>query len=163
MSVSRGINRPKITQVGFDALTAEMPTGCVVWIGGKTAKGYGEFALDHQRWYAHRYAWTRAFGDIPEGMQVLHKCDNPPCVNPAHLFLGTNADNHADKIAKGRQRGAHAGEDNHKAVLTVSDVKWIRYLRSLGGTQQRIAEIIGAKRATVRAVLDGRTWNHVSV
>jgi len=72
---------------------------CWVWIGGHMRGGYGRFKVDGQMQQAHRVAW----GDVPEGMQVLHRCDNPPCVRRSHLFLGTNSDNVADMLAKGRQ------------------------------------------------------------
>ena len=76
---------------------------CIVWDRYVNDKGYGRRHHNGKFWLVHRLEWTLANGDIPEGMCVLHKCDNPPCINLDHLFLGTNVDNIADKVAKGRQ------------------------------------------------------------
>lgn len=76
------------------------PSECWLWTGSKHKQGYGLYGAGPRR--AHRIAWTLIHGEIPPGLQVLHRCDNPPCVNPAHLFLGTDKDNHQDKAAKGR-------------------------------------------------------------
>ena len=79
----------------------EPNTGCFLWIGG-LAKGYGRFSVGGHTGRASHYAWERVNGPVPRGMWVCHKCDNPPCVNPAHLFIGTASDNQRDSVAKGR-------------------------------------------------------------
>lgn len=75
---------------------------CWVWTKGHLRAGYGALKFQRQRWMAHRLAFTLSTGPIPDGLKVCHKCDNPICCNPGHLFLGTNADNHKDMRAKGR-------------------------------------------------------------
>ena len=77
---------------------------CLEWTGYTRAFGYGQLMVDGKCVGTHRVAWTLANGPIPDGICVLHRCDNPPCCEPAHLFLGTAADNTADMIAKGRHR-----------------------------------------------------------
>jgi len=81
----------------------KLDSGCWEWTGSRNEKGYGRFnAGGHSPIGAHRYAWQLAYGPVPPGRMVLHECDNPPCVNAAHLFLGTAADNMTDMVAKGR-------------------------------------------------------------
>lgn len=101
----------------FDLLTPVPESGCLLWFGHWGHKGYGRIhsvRLGGQQ--AHRFAWELKNGPIPDGIHVLHKCDTPPFCNPDHLFLGTNLDNVADKIRKGRQ-GRASGEVNRSAKL----------------------------------------------
>ncbi len=89
------------------------PRGCCLWTAGKFKNGYGAFWVNGQNHRAHRVAWEIANGPIPDGLGVLHQCDTPACQNVNHLFLGTNIDNTADKVAKGRQaKGPGAGPKN---------------------------------------------------
>jgi hypothetical protein len=89
----------------LQARSQPMPSGCTEFRGAHDSKGYGQLmdAEIDQPVKAHRIAWFVAYGTIPTGMHVLHRCDNPGCINPTHLFLGTNADNIRDMVAKGRQ------------------------------------------------------------
>lgn len=84
----------------------KLKNGCWEWRGVRTAGVYGEVRVNGKGVRAHRYMWEQANGPIPSGLWVLHRCDNPPCVNPAHLFLGTAKDNLLDAIQKGRHRGS---------------------------------------------------------
>lgn len=80
-------------------------TGCLEWTAGKSHFGYGKYHIKRVGFATHRIAWVLAHGPIPDGLCVCHRCDNPPCLNEDHLFLGTMADNHADMRAKGRGKG----------------------------------------------------------
>lgn len=134
---------------------------CWTWSGHRDRQGYGE--LHHRGMYlrAHRVAWQLMNGPIPDGLHVLHHCDNPPCVNPAHLFLGTNADNVADKTAKGRGRGGR-GEAHRNAKLTADQVREIRELAASGLTQREIAARYGVRHTAIGKILRGERWGHLS-
>lgn len=135
---------------------------CWIWTGGKTYGGYGVFCLDGQMRRAHRIAWIITNGPIPDGMEVLHRCDNPPCVNPAHLCLGTHQDNMDDMARKGR--GNHfgtRGEQNGKARLTTRDIRLIREMVGSGMTHKAAARQFGVARTTVTAIIRGVNWKHV--
>ena len=93
----------KTLEERFISKSVPQPSGCVEWSGHRNEKGYGRIGTLGGAISAHRLAWKLAFGEIPNGLCVCHSCDNPPCVNVEHLWLGTHADNAADKVAKGRQ------------------------------------------------------------
>ncbi len=92
-----------------------MPSGCIEWQGPRIKFGYGQISYDGRVMGAHRVAWILAGRDLPDDLCVLHKCDNPPCVNPDHLFLGTKADNNADRLAKGRYSREFFAKSPHRA------------------------------------------------
>ncbi len=147
------------------------PDECWEWQGSRLKTGYGQFAVSRSRAaLAHRMSWELANGPIPDGMHVLHHCDNPPCVNPAHLFLGSNEDNIADRVAKGRSpAGRHhwtaqrpnrvaRGSRSGTAKLSEADAGKIRELRRAGYTQQEIADRFGVSRATVYLIQENKRW-----
>ena len=133
---------------------------CWLWTGAKDPKSYGKFGWHNRRSKrCHRLAWELAHGRIPKGLQVLHRCDNPPCVNAAHLFLGTPKDNTHDAIAKNRL--AH-GEHHGNARLTNHDVLQIRArYNGIFGQQTAIARIYGISPTTVRDIVHGINWRHL--
>lgn len=92
------------TEADFWKRVSKLPADCWIWTARRDDSGYGTFTFSGKDCKAHRLAWTFSFGSIPHGLNVLHACDNPPCCNPQHLFLGTCADNNADRFAKGRYR-----------------------------------------------------------
>ena len=114
MTKSRGIvNRSLTPDQRFENLYLPEPNGgCFLWIGS-CAKGYGRFSVGGHLIKATRYAWEQANGPIPNGMLVCHRCDNPPCVNPRHLFIGSMLDNMRDQGAKGRNYWKNKTECKH--------------------------------------------------
>lgn len=130
--------------------------GCWEWSGARTGKGYGAIKLGGRMVPAHRVSWKLAFGPIPDGLLVLHRCDNRPCVRPDHLFLGTHADNMADMVAKDRQG---AGERNHEAKLTWASVRQIRERYSATDLScSELARALGVSKYAVQQIVKGRTW-----
>lgn len=121
--------------------------------------GYGSVWVDGKLWGAHRLAYTITKGPIPEGLKVLHSCDNPPCCNPAHLRIGTQLDNARDREERGRGNQP-AGEDNSQSKLTTRDVIFIRRCRDIFNTED-MARMLGVQRSAVCKVLEGSTWGHV--
>ena len=98
-------------QQRLDRSTIRDPkTGCILWTGCRNPNGYGKLAIAGRLWLAHRASWTAARGPIPAGLVVCHKCDVRTCINPKHLFLGTQADNMADRVAKLRRTTAPVPE-----------------------------------------------------
>ncbi len=131
---------------------------CWLWLGQISRGGYGK----HCHMLAHRLVWLFSGREIPERLCLLHRCDNPPCVNPDHLFIGTQRENMNDMDAKGRRRNSsQRGEANGFPKLTVAIVKDIWRLKYQGMSQHSTARELGITRAAVCDVIRGRTWRHV--
>ena len=138
-----------------------MDTPCLEWQAFRN-KGYGVFRVSSSRVdLAHRVAWEIAHGCVPGGMGVLHRCDNPACVNADHLFLGTQRDNVADMLAKGR-RGIFVGSANGRAKLTELDVRRVWNLHRSGWTGKRIASELGVGQSRISGILTRKNWAHVN-
>lgn len=143
--------------------------GCTLWRGCLSSNGYGRFwhdAADHR---AHRVSWMLFVGPIHDGLCVLHHCDVRSCVNPEHLFIGTQQDNMDDKIRKGRDGPCRAGllsadrrgERNSQARLTEAQAKEILLRADAGETARSLAMEFGVARLTVRRLVSGVTWAHL--
>lgn len=129
---------------------------CWIWTGSINDSGYGMLTVRSKPDRAHRISWRLHNGDIPEGLILCHSCDNRRCVNPDHLFLGTDADNMRDKVNKKRH---HWGESTPSSKLTVSDVVNIRRIYSLGGVSQKaLSERFGVSQPAIQGIISGRLW-----
>lgn len=150
----------------------EKTDGCWPWKGAKVS-GYGKITITGRIWRAHRRAWFLVNGPIPPALDVLHHCDNRPCCRPDHLFLGTNADNIADRVAKGRSpRGdSHwsrrhpekmaRGEAVGGAKLTAAQVSEIRSRHAEGEASYSLGPRFGVSPRTIRDITSGKLWKHV--
>jgi hypothetical protein len=147
---------------------------CWEWSRKRDRRGYGRFATTSSRYVsAHRMAWELTHGEIPKGLSVLHRCDNPPCVRPDHLFLGTPADNVADMLAKGResrgkQHGAaiknpRRGSDKPEAILTDDQVRAIRAaFTGKRGELAALARRYGIRPSHAWKIVHRTIWAHIA-
>lgn len=149
----------------FDArLEVGMPHDCWIWQGCLNNMGYGFMLFYGKNTLAHRLAWLRANGKPPTGMEVCHKCDNPPCCNPSHLFLATHAENMTDKERKGRG-GQLKGEHHGASKLTAEQVLEIRarykkYSRNEQGSVA-LAKEFGVCLQSICEIIIRKTWKHI--
>lgn len=129
-------------------------SGCWLWAGCQTGGGYGKVKVAQRTGLAHRHAYALMVGPISEGKIICHRCDTPLCVNPAHLYAGTDLDNSRDKMARGRDRKA-TGEANPNAKLTWVQV---REIRAAGGSCAVIGKRYGVDPSTVWDIRRGAIW-----
>lgn len=134
---------------------------CWEWTANRR-NGYGRFKVDGRLLTAHRVSYELFVGEIPKGMLVLHKCDNCGCVNPQHLWLGTQEDNVNDMMGKGRHNTLR-GDDIGTANLTVEQVIQIKKMLKTLRNRQIVAEKFGVTRTCIRYIDTGQTWSHVVV
>jgi len=135
----------------FHRHTATASSGCLEWTGRRDKDGYGRFWLADRMEQAHRVSWRLHSGAIPVGLSVLHSCDNPPCVNPAHLFLGTQADNVGDMIQKGRRVAYRK--------ITRPVATEIRKMAVRGDmTQAAVGAVFGLRQQMVSASVHNHYW-----
>jgi len=148
----------------FWGLTRMSNGGCLVWTGKRRSFGYGILNANGRSLRAHRVSWELAHGAIPSGMVVCHRCDNPPCVNPDHLFLGTQADNMRDCFRKNRIfRFAGFKASNHSCTkLSLNETDELRRLYATGWFRQMdLAEIFHVDQSSVSRVVRGDHWTAV--
>lgn len=150
--------QPVLMRLNANIIKTE--SGCHEWCGTRNIHGYGVIRVRHKGILAHRASYEVMVGPIPDGMSILHSCDNRACINPEHLFVGTQADNVADMNSKGR--GA-VGMKSGSAVLTDLDVICIRHIYKKGIPTKALSVAFGVDEKTIRKAATGKTWSHVSV
>lgn len=157
---AKAAKQPPLPERFWSKVDRSLSDGCWPWTASVRRKdeGYGAFWLDGRHRPAHRVAWELTFGQIPEGLVVCHRCDNPPCCNPEHLFLGTPLENNDDKVAKRRHP---IGERHHKAILTTADVLEIREARKFRGYRAALAEKFGVRPHTITEIRGMKSWKDI--
>lgn len=151
------------------AISVNEVTGCWEWLQARTVTGgYGVVSIANRQQRVHRAMWRVKFGEIPDGMCVLHKCDNPPCCNPEHLFLGTIGDNNRDRDEKGRHakgeactrnRRSYKGSHNPRAKLSDEKAEYIRSRYAVGGIRLKdLAVEFGVSIHSVWMIVKGRRY-----
>lgn len=151
----------------------DLASGCWLWIAALNNKGYGVMGAGPRGagiTYAHRFSWLLRHGPVADDLEVCHKCDNPRCVNPDHLFLGTHSDNMKDaankqRMARGKRSGAHTkperrrlGEDHGHHKLTEQAVQEIR---GSGQSNRALATKFGVNERTISGVRNHESWRHL--
>lgn len=148
----------------FDRLfsrVSELENGCLVYTWGKDKDGYGWMGYRNKQKRTSQLAYHLCIGDIPQGMHVLHSCDNPPCCNPKHLFLGNDKINTNDKMAKDRHLGLKGSELS--LMLNEEMVVEIKALIAGDITYREIAQKFNVSISCINHIANGRTWNHVQL
>lgn len=154
---------PHTGQPAWNRMTPERFWSLTVWRGEcqewvkEHPSGYGRVAYHGKDYKANRLAWILTNGPIPDGLHVLHTCDNPRCVRPSHLFLGTHAQNMADMVAKGRSP-SRPGTSNHWAKFTDAQVQAIRASHRSGASIVSLAGQYGADRHTISRLIRGLSY-----
>ena len=158
---------PKFQPVNFikrrflKRIVKKTTSGCWIFDSVKFKKGYGNFLLNRKQQIAHRVSWIIFRGAIPPKMSVCHRCDNPPCVNPNHLFIGTVKDNNRDCVKKGRwKNNGLIGENHPFSIFKPRDIRKIRALLERI-SNYKIARMYKCSPSTIRQIGERETWKHV--
>lgn len=163
-NATKNINHPRLKDIIRFCSRVRLADSlsCWEWVGSFTDKGYGQFSYRSYSFLAHRFAYYLHFNEDPKGLFVCHRCDNPKCVNPNHLFLGTCKDNHLDMIAKGRKGyGGKPGEKHLLSKIKDCDVPAIRKLREEGLTYDEIGRRFGVTAGPVWRVINGQSRSYI--
>jgi len=153
MRLNHSTAQEKLDFYGWDV----REDGCWIWRGPLKGE-YGVVSVKGKQFAAHRLSYERKHGPIPAGLVGCHTCDNPPCINPDHLFAGTQSENMADMMAKGRNT---YGSRQHASKLTDAAVRGIRQARAAGADVIDIAESYGIHKRQVYKIINREQWKHV--
>lgn len=160
------MNHPKTEDVARFLDKMQITDSCWIWIGARSSAGYGHFYFYDKVVLAHRFSYELFVGPIEPGKLILHRegCGNPICINPFHLYMGTDADNAQDRVRWGNHISC-CGEKNNSAKLSERDVLAIRSAHKSGEyiSISAMADEFGVTRASISNVIRGVTWKHLEV
>jgi hypothetical protein len=156
------IKKKPVEERFWDKVNKNTGTDCWHFTGAILKNGYGQFGINYKMVYAHRFAYELHKDPIPEGMIVMHSCDNRKCVNIDHLSLGTQLDNMRDMVKKNRGNKAK-GSLSGKSKLTEDQILLIKNKLNLGETQINIAKEFQVRQTTISRIKRGEIWSHVQI
>lgn len=151
------MSKPNTVHSVWRRIQVDTNTGCWLWMGSKNSQGYGHIGVKGKIEGTHRVAFKSVYGYLTKGLDICHHCDNPPCVNPEHLFEGTRLDNIQDAMHKGR---IQKGEQRPGSKLTEEKVRQIRCIGD-NISSRKLAKKFGVSYHVVATVLNGTSWKHV--
>lgn len=141
----------------------EPNSGCLLWEGAMNGHGYGTIRAAGRQVFAHRAAWLIAYGEIPSGKCILHRCDNPACISPTHLFVGSHSDNMQDMRSKGRGVLPNLRGESHPASkLSEEHVRQIVTRLLSGDLQTAIARDFNISLGAIEGISQGKKWRHIT-
>lgn len=167
-AIEAALDEPIDFQLGICSRSTFDPSGCWLWRGSRSDRGYGLMKAYKKQVYAHRVSWAVFNGRSPRGLCICHTCDEPQCVNPEHLWSGTRADNNRDMELKGRRANAPAknprkGTDASWSILSERQVAWIRQQRrDTGARYSSLAYALNVPVRTVSNAATGFSWKHLN-
>lgn len=158
--------KESLKRILLSKINKDVVNGCWNWQGATGFKGYGRIKFEQKVYLSHRISFLVFHGEDPGKLFVCHKCDNPSCLNPDHLFLGSRSENMKDCSAKGRlyknkKEDVVFGEDVGSSKLKNSDIEKIRNLLADGWKQARIARLFGVNRSQINRIFSGKSWNRI--
>lgn len=155
MDTTMALMKPKHLKREVELWNPPELSPCIEWSKSKNKKGYGKTWFNGSCWQAHRLAYIKAYGDFDRSLCVLHRCDNPSCVNPEHLFLGTHKDNAIDR----KQKGRNANQIGNKSVLAKLTSEQVDYIRTSNKTCQQLSEELNVSKSQINKIKNRKCWN----
>jgi len=161
--IPKGMWKRRTPEERFWRLVEKTESGCWNWIGSGKHDGRGQLKVNGVHKIASRYSWEIHYGPIPDGLNVLHNCDNPPCVRPDHLFLGTRAMNAGDMVSKSRSAYGERASRTKLTTEQVTEIKKLYQKGKWGSGAVRLGRMFGVSAQSILQIIRGNNWKYHNV